>query len=228
MVRRPAGGPSSAVERGGVLVMVMRPASFRRRLSTSERARNCRGVPTPTRVPCLHGYGSRSLVSAFEGGCAPGTVDRDLGRRDRGRRPARGAGLGPVARAHGPCRPGQLRRRDLGPAPGRRLGRRGRVRDRPHPAATPGRLALPGPERHDPGLRPARGLDRVGSTGAAGVAARNGRCRGGQRRHLDPVVRPRGVDPAPHTHRHLSLPTLAGARPGHRRCRRGGVPAEPA
>ncbi len=48
----------------------------------------------------------------------------------------------------------------------------GRVRDRPHPAAAPGRLALPGAERHDPGLRPSRGLDRVGSTGTARVAAR--------------------------------------------------------
>lgn len=58
--------------------MVMHPASFQLRLSTSERARNCGGVPTPTTVPCHHGYGSRVLVSAFEGGCAQGTVDRDL------------------------------------------------------------------------------------------------------------------------------------------------------
>ncbi len=81
--------------------MVMPPASFQLRLSTSERARNCRAVPTPTRVPCLHGYEGRLLVSAFEGECAPGTVGRDLGRRGRGHRHARGAGLGSVAGARG-------------------------------------------------------------------------------------------------------------------------------
>src|SRR3954451_19085081 len=44
MVRRPACGPSTAVERGGVLVMVMSSASSEPRLGTSEPARNSGAV----------------------------------------------------------------------------------------------------------------------------------------------------------------------------------------